>query len=391
MTMYIIPIILGILGPLLFLTIAVGVIFLVIRKKQVGAGGEATPEHPIHFSEVASSFFSLAFLITNVVAIMTIVFSIIDKLLPDLLSRDNYYSLNNNNSELHTAVSLLVLTIPAGLILAYWMRKQKIAHKEEVDSPVRKFTIGTALVTTAITVGGSAFSIIYQFLEGDLSNRFLAKAASMLIASAALFAYYKLLYKKDALTAIPLQNIFAYSTTAIAIGLCVWSIAITGTPSQVRKEKFDDRRLSDLSQIQQQVLSYWQNHRALPLQLAALSDALSSFAVPTDPRTNTPYEYTVVKQSESQAGKLTEATFTFCANFETSRKATAKFEGLNAPSTAQNDISFKGGFDGYYYGSNSPFWDHPEGRHCFTRTIDPMMYPPVIEPKSLDAQQPVFQ
>lgn len=388
--MYIIPIILGILGPLLFLAIIAGVILLVIRKKPSSTQGDVSPEHQIHFSEVASSFFSLAFLIANVVAVMTIVFSIIDKLLPDALSRDNYYSLNNNNSELHTAVSLLVLTIPAGLILAYWMRKRKMAHKEEPDSQVRKFTIGTALVATAVTIGGSAFSIIYQFLEGDLSNRFLAKAASMLIVATTLFAYYKLLYKKDAITAIPLQNIFAYTTTGIALGLCIWSITITGTPSQIRKEKFDDRRLSDLSQIQQQVLSYWQNHRTLPTELASLSNPLSAFAVPTDPRTSTPYEYAIVKQSESLSGKLTEATFSFCATFETSRKASAKFEGLGGMNSAQTDISAKGGFDGYYMGSDSPFWDHPEGRHCFTRTIDPMMYLPMNEPKTVNAQ-PVLQ
>lgn len=371
--MFIIPIILAILGPLLFLAIVAGIVYLIIQKKKTQDAPD-TNQKQIHFSDIVSNFFSLSLLITNVVAVITILFAIIDKLIKDVLATNNYYEISSGRESLHSAISLLVITVPIAIILSYWMRKQK-EKRNEAENPVTKFTIGATIIATGITVAGSIFSIIYQFLEGDITNRFLVKVASILIIAVVLFIYYRAIYKESVNTT-KYQKFFAISSSIFILALCIYGIAITGTPSQIRKEKFDDRRLSDLSIIQNQVLSYWQNHDRLPEHLLDTTDVLSNIAIPSDPKTGNPYRYEIVTQSENVGASTTAATFRLCSTFETEKVAKGKFENIIALKTSSQT------FDSYYAGDNSPFWDHGVGEKCFERNIDPKIYKK--QPKPVD-------
>lgn len=364
--MFIIPIIIGILGPLLFLAIVAGVIYLIIQKKR--SQDSEVNQKPIHFSDIIANFFSLALLIINVVSVITIIFSIIDKLIPDELKRNSYYEITSGRESLHSAISLLVITIPISIGLSYWMRKQK-EKRNETENAVTKFTTGATIIATGITVAGSIFSIIYQFLEGDITNRFLIKVASILVIAAIIFIYYGALYKE-----VPnkkkYQNIFAITSAIFIITICIYGTIITGTPNQIRKEKYDDSRLSDLSMIQNQVLSYWQNHDMLPEHLIDTIDVLSNVAIPSDPKTGSAYRYEIIKQSENVMGSTTAATFKICAVFESEKKASGNFEQgyENQKDSAPMSLNR------YFAGDNSPFWDHGIGEKCFERTIDPKIY-----------------
>jgi hypothetical protein len=54
---------------------------------------------------------------------------------------------------------------------------------------------------------------------------------------------------------------------------------IMGTPGQVRLYRFDDQKVQDLTNIQYQVVNYWQQKQKLPDTLADLNDALSGNTV----------------------------------------------------------------------------------------------------------------
>jgi hypothetical protein len=118
--------------------------------------------------------------------------------------------------------------------------------------------------------------------------------------------------------------------------------------------RLDAQRVSDLASIQSEVVNYYSLKRELPAGLDILNNSISGFVVPVDPLTETIYGYNLKADLE----------FELCAVFE-------------AESMAGQNSTYP-----MYYGS--PYgqnWDHGAGRVCFSRTIDPELYPPVSSVK----------
>ena len=121
---------------------------------------------------------------------------------------------------------------------------------------------------------------------------------------------------------------------------------VVGSPQSERLREFDARRINDISAIQNYVVDYWQNKNELPPDLVILNDKLRGIRVPADPETGESYGYEV-------QGPL---TFALCATFNLrSDGDIANPEFLKAVDPFGDRVG----------------WDHPEGRHCFERTIDP--------------------
>jgi hypothetical protein len=328
-----------------------------------------------------SNFFNFALLVTNITSLILILFTIIDVITKDSAENNVYYNTYNYNSysELHSSIALISITLPLSLLLSYWIRREHIKVTPEGNSPVKKFAIGANVVASLIAICGSLFTIIYQYLEGDISSRFIAKVVSSFILSAVLFAYYRIIYVKGQSKTVQYQNSFGIASVVFVVSLCVYSIVLTGSPTQIRKEKFDDIRLTNLSNIQQIVLSYWQSHRVLPNDLAEMTDAMSHTSIPKDPRSGDSYEYVIMTQSETVNNKTSGATFKICATFETERDNSKKFEEMKTKDIAKyNSIAYKE-FSSYYPMDESPFWNHKAERTCFMRSIDPMVYQPQQE------------
>ena len=132
------------------------------------------------------------------------------------------------------------------------------------------------------------------------------------------------------------------------LGVMVAGFFIVGTPQQARQFRLDEQRVSNLQQIQSQIVYYWQMKQKLPSQLSDLSDSISYFTLPTDPETNKSYTYMAT-------GKT---TFKLCATFGApnrliSNEAQRMYSDLPAPEK----------------------WQHGAGEVCFSRTIDQELYP----------------
>jgi hypothetical protein len=129
--------------------------------------------------------------------------------------------------------------------------------------------------------------------------------------------------------------------------------------------RFDSQRVNDLTNIQYQVVNYWQQKSALPANLDALEDPLYGTRIPTDPETKEAYEYTVKGTT----------TFELCANFDLAWEDTK----------GRGEYGYGGGYGirdmayPYYFPENEN-WKHEAGRSCFERTIDPEKYPPFPKP-----------
>jgi len=123
---------------------------------------------------------------------------------------------------------------------------------------------------------------------------------------------------------------------------------IMGTPGQVRLYRYDEQKVSDLQNIQWQVVNYYQQKEMIPANLSELEDPLSGWTLPVDPQTSEGYRY-------EKTGNL---SFSLCADF-------------NAESQSPDSAVARP-----FAGVENENWQHSEGEKCFDRTIDPDRYPP---------------
>ena len=222
------------------------------------------------------------------------------------------------------------------------------------------------LFAAGIAVIVDLIALINAFLGGELTTRFALKTISVLVVAGGVFGYY--LYDLKRVVGMPSKNkMWSISAIIAVLASMVWGFAIMGSPITAREKRFDDQRLSDLQNIQWQIVSHWQSKEALPPSLAALEDSISGYRVPTDPKSDEGYEYE--KTTE-------ELSFNLCAVFNRSTVGEKEY------------FSGRGGFypkamplyDGYSSVGEPESWEHEAGRYCFERTIDPERYP--VRPKN---------
>ena len=158
-------------------------------------------------------------------------------------------------------------------------------------------------------------------------------------------------------------RVFRGLSILVVLGAIVWSFFVMGSPKTARDLRFDERRVSDLQNIQYQVINFWQYKHKLPMTLDELADPLSGQIIPTDPASRESYEY----RTTSTLG------FELCAVFaKTSKEAL----GGKYPRAAGSVPAMP-----YGIGGGESNWEHSVGRACFSRTIDPQLYPPITSIK----------
>lgn len=138
-----------------------------------------------------------------------------------------------------------------------------------------------------------------------------------------------------------------------AIGFVIVAIGaglfIVGSPFQERMARFDQRRLSDLQNIQYQIANYFAAKGSLPASLADMQ-GFEGFSAPLDPQSRAPYEYAVKGPMQ----------FQLCATF-----AMDSMDKSGDPEAIKEAISS-------YRGPEPQFgnWWHPAGRGCFDITLE---------------------
>ena len=304
--------------------------------------------------DVFLHLFAIVGLYWSAISFITLCWQYINHFFPDPLTIR--YGNFSSPGAIRFAVASLIIIFPL-FILASWQLNKIYRREAGVrDSRIRKWLIYFTLFAAALIVMGDLVSVIYNFLGGDITIRFILKALSVMVVAGVVFGYYL----NDVRRAEPSTSAkyFALGSSLVALILVVGAFFIIGSPTSARLQQLDNQRVSDLQNIQWQVVNYWQRKEALPKTLADLNDPISSYLVPNDPVTNTPYEYSVKD--------ATNLKFQLCATFSTDNKQTG---GQIKPMPMMPG----GVYD--YSGAFSSF-DHAAGHVCFDRTIDPQLYPP---------------
>ena len=285
-------------------------------------------------------------LYSSVIALINLAFEIINRLLPDQLS--SYFSVNS----VVWPISVLIALVPVLYLLEWLIARDiaKVAEKSEIW--VRRWRIYLTLFLTGATMVGDIIALINTYLNGEISSRFMWKVAILFIICSAVFKYFFFLVYESARWTKLVKKTVPWFGIIFVVSAIIGGLIIVGSPAQQRAIRFDQQRVSDLQDIQYQIINYWQKKQSLPVTLADLNDPILNFLVPVDPETGVQYQY-VVKSSSSVP------SFSLCSNFDLS-------------STNEQVNSYPVEYDAQPVSN----WKYSTGQSCFDRTIDPAMYPP---------------
>ncbi|MDO8589941.1 MAG: DUF5671 domain-containing protein [bacterium] len=287
----------------------------------------------------------IALLYTGTVALLNILFNVINVAFPQI-TQYNYYS----SSSISLPVATLVVVFPLFLFLANVLRKGYMEEPARKDYPIRKWLIYITLFIAGGVLAGDLVTLIYYFLDGqELTTAFLLKILSVLVVTGCIFGYY-MDDLKDRLTGTR-RNIWRVVAAVLVLGSIVAGFSVLGTPQSQRALRYDSQKVSDLQSIQWQIVNHWQQKGTLPTTIEQLQDPISGFTVPVDPQTKASYEY-------AKTGNL---SFNLCADFN---KLAQTANGSVTRIAYPEPISKTG-----------ESWQHETGRQCFERTIDPDLYP----------------
>lgn len=287
-------------------------------------------------------------LIASAVSLGIIMFQGVNIYFPDIVS-DPYFSRSGYLSTMRSALATFVVVFPVFLWTSWFIAKDIYKNPEKKELKIRKWLLYLTLFIAALVIIGDVVALMRNFLEGELSQRFIFKVFSILFIAGSVFLHYLSELREKKYKFI---KTFDWSAVAVVAAIMVTGFFVAGTPQSQRLVRLDERRVSDLQNIQWQIINFWQRKEVLPADLNELVDPIGGFTVPLDPETGEQYEYSVTG----------ELDFELCADFRTSSAES----GIGATPELARPVKI---IDGV--------WNHSSGRVCFERTIDPDLYPPV--------------
>ena len=283
-------------------------------------------------------------LYASAVSLTTLLFQYINIALLDALD-GGYYALTSIYQSIRFALSSLIVLFPVFVFTSRFLQQEYVADPEKRDTRIRKWLLYFTLFLAGFVILGDLVTLLYNFLDGELTKRFLLKILVVLFVAGAIFWHYFAELKEYTSGSV---KVFRYLVIAIVAVVAIEGFFVAGSPTEQRARRFDEQRVADLQTIQWQIVNYWQNKQKLPVALVDLNDDISGFRVPMDPETKTAYEYEV-KGPEM---------FSLCAEF-------------GRPSLQNANIA-----QPYFEGIKGTNWEHAEGRACFERSIDKDFYKP---------------
>ncbi|MBI1934269.1 hypothetical protein HYS30_01255, partial [Candidatus Peregrinibacteria bacterium] len=124
-------------------------------------------------------------LYVSVGSLTALLFQYVNVLFPDPLEY-----LQGALDIIRRSTAALIILFPVYLFIALLLSRDVARHAEKAELSVRKWLLSLTLFLAALAVIGDLVTVLYHFLSGELSVRFILKATSVLIIAGAVFGYY---------------------------------------------------------------------------------------------------------------------------------------------------------------------------------------------------------
>jgi len=285
-------------------------------------------------------FYLLLFFTLAITALSAggVIFQIINHYWPDAVVN----SRGQVGGPLRWSVAALLVASPIYFWVSWKIKRDLVKGLTSAVSKTRRVIIYLALFLASAVMIVDVITLVFNFVGGELTGRFLLKVLVILLIGGWISWHYwrcllaplnnNQVYKKNFNKAEALFYII------VVLAILTFGFTLAGNPLEQQKLVRDQRRVSDLQQLFYAVQNYYDNatQASLPDNLNEIKSPSYYEWQPLDPLTGQPYVY----------NKLTDSTFELCADFESANAVNNNLGYIS-------DIS----------------WSHPAGHYCFTLTV----------------------
>lgn len=291
----------------------------------------------LQLGSVITLYLSVSFLIV-------LLFSIINLVIPDAI--EGYWEIESNSSSVRLGIAMLIVFFPTYLILT---RQINVIRRHEDNSTylgLTKWLMYLSLLIGGGVLLGDLVAVILAFLEGELTTRFILKAAALFLVVGGSFYYYFQDARGYWLSREKASKLYALGMAIVVVLSLITGFFYSETPAQVRELQLDEKQITDLRDIQSQIENFVAINGTSSLP-STLDEFFTDFPVPTAPEDREAYSY-----------ELTDTGFKLCATFSTDSKI-----NLDTTYARPYDAAYT------YPIKNGENWNYKQGRHCFERII----------------------
>lgn len=285
---------------------------------------------------------TFAALYAAAIACVTLLFQYVSLWLPDPAFRATGQAQVWMLRGIRWGLAVLLVSFPAYLVMSRTVLREMRAQPEKAWSAIRRWLTYLTLFVAALALATDFVTLVFFFLEGELSARFLTKVALVALVAGLPFVYYLSTVRMPAasLATSRMHRSFAAVAGGLVVVTLVCGFAIVGSPLAERLRKLDERRVEDLRAVEAAIDRIClgdpasrpreqapEMQRPLPGSLdEVVKEAPDQRPSVLDPATGASYEYAVSGAT----------SFELCAVFDQVR-----------------DVDY------------DARWNHPAGRHCF--------------------------
>lgn len=309
-------------------------------------------------------------------------FAFIDHQFADKLATEAYYN-SFATTGMRWSVSALLVGFPIFLFLGWRLAAKKRKDPERRRSRVHAWLTYITLIFAAGALIGDLVAVVFQFLNGEIETRFIAKAGVVGVISGSILWNYSRDVERHSSRVDLAGRTLALAAMLVVGALVAWAFTIVRSPYSARLLLADEQRLQGLIETTRLIDCHYTYGGALPGSLEAMTPFLldrsqrlpvavgCSTITPTDPVSGAYYAYRVVD----------EDTYEICADF-----------AVGWPEAQGNAREWRPG--GYAY-----YPDRPErrvlvkpsaaGTACFE--IDAVRFEPATTPAAEPDEPPIVE
>lgn len=287
----------------------------------------------LQLGSLISLYVSLGFLIS-------LLFGLINISFPD--AADQYYQIEITTQSIRLAIAMLVVFFPTYIVLTRMVNN--LRRKETLSEflPLTKWLIYLSLLVGGLVLLGDLVSVLMTFLNGEISERFVFKALSILVVVGLALHYYILDIRGFWIKHESRSIMYAYGALIAVFVVVAFGFGNIETPNQVREMKLDAQQITDLQTIQWRIQDVLlQSSSTVP---SDLNQVYGEFPAPTSPQKREAYTYA-----------KTDTGFELCATFAHDSSAN-QFGG---PVISEKTMPIQ----------NADDWQYKAGKYCFKRVV----------------------
>lgn len=256
---------------------------------------------------------SLVALIFMALSAGIIVFQIINKNIADIP-----YALPGSfdAGALKFAISAIIIAAPIYYLTLWQINKNLFAGLLPPDSEIRKWLTYFILFISSVVMLGWLVAVIYNFLDGELTIKFVLKALTAFAIAAAIFSYYFYDIKRRDIAGArnKVVKIFFFASLAVVVAALASAFFFVESPAETRARKMDNAVLEKFDRIDSALNTFYNDSNKLPSDLNELTAAKIGFYL-----TEEDLQDSATKEKFSYKATGVDA-YELCAAFRSSNK-----------------------------------------------------------------------